>query len=90
MTSCGTSTTSSIWSARSHVGLGSDFDGISSTPEGAEDVSRLPAVTEALAARGYGDDDDPRDSWRQFPSRLSANFAAGRLSPATDSHTTRE
>ncbi|MFS8525266.1 MAG: dipeptidase [Limnochordales bacterium] len=40
-----------------HVGLGSDFDGISSTPEGAEDVARLPAVTEALAARGYGDEE---------------------------------
>lgn len=39
-----------------HVGLGSDFDGISSTPVGAEDASRFPAVTEALAARGYADD----------------------------------
>lgn len=36
-----------------HVGLGSDFDGIDSTPIGLEDVSRLPALTEALLARGY-------------------------------------
>ena len=36
-----------------HVGLGSDFDGISSTPQGLEDVSRLPALTEALVRRGY-------------------------------------
>src|SRR5690606_10466686 len=35
------------------VGLGSDFDGIDSTPIGLEDVSRLPALTEALLARGY-------------------------------------
>lgn len=36
-----------------HVGFGSDYDGITTTPVGAEDVSRLPAVTEALMARGY-------------------------------------
>lgn len=36
-----------------HVGLGSDFDGIDGTPIGLEDVSRLPALTEALLARGY-------------------------------------
>ncbi|HEY8418722.1 MAG TPA: dipeptidase [Limnochordales bacterium] len=39
-----------------HVGLGSDFDGIDGTPVGLEDVSRLPAVTEALLARGYDED----------------------------------
>lgn len=39
-----------------HVGLGSDFDGISSTPIGAEDVSCLPRITEALTERGYDDD----------------------------------
>ncbi|UCF21747.1 MAG: dipeptidase [Gemmatimonadota bacterium] len=36
-----------------HVGLGSDFDGISLTPEGLEDVSRFPAITEELLGRGY-------------------------------------
>ncbi|UCF05890.1 MAG: dipeptidase [bacterium] len=40
-----------------HVGLGSDFDGISFGPEGLEDVSRLPAITEELARRGYSDGD---------------------------------
>ncbi len=35
-----------------HVGLGSDFDGISTPPAGLEDVSKLPAVTEELAKRG--------------------------------------
>lgn len=38
-----------------HVGLGSDFDGISTTPIGLEDVSRLPAITAELAKRGYSD-----------------------------------
>ncbi|MEW6730414.1 MAG: dipeptidase [Acidobacteriota bacterium] len=40
-----------------HVGLGSDFDGISSLPRGLEDVSKLPAITCALAARGYSQND---------------------------------
>lgn len=40
-----------------HVGLGSDFDGISRAPVGLEDVSRLPALTEALLRRGYSEQD---------------------------------
>ncbi|MCE9670599.1 dipeptidase [Myxococcus stipitatus] len=36
-----------------HVGLGSDFDGINSTPEGIDSVADLPRITEALLARGY-------------------------------------
>lgn len=40
-----------------HVGLGSDYDGIDMTPEGMEDVSRFPALTEELVRRGYGEKD---------------------------------
>ncbi len=40
-----------------HIGLGSDFDGISAVPEGLEDVSKFPALTRELLARGYGDED---------------------------------
>src|SRR5438067_6603695 len=36
-----------------HVCLGSDFDGVPATPAGLEDVSKLPAITAALAKRGY-------------------------------------
>jgi membrane dipeptidase len=39
-----------------HVGLGSDFDG-ASMPEGMEDCSKLPKITEALLRKGYSDDD---------------------------------
>ena len=39
-----------------HVGLGSDFDG-ATMPEGMEDCSKLPKITEALMRRGYSDDD---------------------------------
>jgi membrane dipeptidase len=40
-----------------HVGLGSDFDGISRVPAGLEDVSHYPDLLEELARRGYSDDD---------------------------------
>lgn len=36
-----------------HVGLGSDFDGIDSTPRGMEDASKLPNLVRELARRGY-------------------------------------
>jgi membrane dipeptidase len=36
-----------------HVGLGSDFDGIPSTPVGMEDVSKLPSIRAELERRGY-------------------------------------
>ena len=39
-----------------HVGLGSDFDG-ASMPEGMEDASHLPQITEALMRKGYSDSD---------------------------------
>lgn len=38
-----------------HVGIGSDFDGISIVPNGLEDVSKMPAVTAALLRRGYSE-----------------------------------
>ncbi len=40
-----------------HVGIGSDFDGISSTPVGLEDVSKYPALLEELLRRGWTDGD---------------------------------
>jgi membrane dipeptidase len=40
-----------------HVCLGSDFDGIPALPVGLEDASKLPALTQALRARGYSADE---------------------------------
>lgn len=40
-----------------HVGLGSDFDGVSVLPRGLEDVSKLPVLTSVLLERGYSEDD---------------------------------
>ena len=36
-----------------HVGLGSDFDGVTSLPQGIDSVADLPKITEALLQRGY-------------------------------------
>jgi membrane dipeptidase len=40
-----------------HVGIGSDFDGISVTPLGMDDVAALPNVTRELLKRGYSESD---------------------------------
>lgn len=40
-----------------HVGLGSDFDGIPSTPEGLEDVSKYPDLVAELLRQGVSDED---------------------------------
>ncbi len=39
-----------------HVAIGSDFDG-AAMPEGMEDVTRLPRITEALLRKGYRESD---------------------------------
>jgi membrane dipeptidase len=40
-----------------HIGIGGDYDGITSVPEGLEDVSTYPALTAELLRRGYKDDE---------------------------------
>jgi membrane dipeptidase len=40
-----------------HVGLGSDFDGVSNLPIGLEDASKLPSLIEELLRRGYSEED---------------------------------
>ena len=41
-----------------HVGLGSDFDGVSgATPQGIDSAADLPRITQALLDRGYSADD---------------------------------
>jgi membrane dipeptidase len=40
-----------------YVGLGSDFDGIASTPEGLFDVSQMPRITHELIRRRYSGKD---------------------------------
>src|SRR5216683_4017757 len=41
-----------------HIGLGSDFDGVSgATPEGIDSAADLPRITQALLDRGYSAED---------------------------------
>ncbi len=49
-----------------HVGLGSDFDGVSALPIGLEDVSKLPNITQKLVERGYTEE--------QIKKILGGNF----------------
>lgn len=39
------------------IGLGSDFDGISCSPDGLQDASKLPYLTQALLHKGYSAED---------------------------------
>lgn len=40
-----------------HVGLGTDFDGIETTPRGMEDVSKFPDLIEMLLEKGVSEGD---------------------------------
>ncbi|HTB11446.1 MAG TPA: dipeptidase [Bryobacteraceae bacterium] len=40
-----------------HVGIGSDFDGITSPPEGLADISKMPSLVAVLLKRGYSEQD---------------------------------
>jgi membrane dipeptidase len=40
-----------------HVGIGSDFDGITAPPKGLEDISKMPALAAALKRKGYSEQD---------------------------------
>ncbi len=47
-----------------HVGLGSDFDGISGmAPNGMEDVSKYPVLVKGLIELGYSDQDIRKIAW---------------------------
>jgi membrane dipeptidase len=39
------------------IGIGTDFDGITCTPEGLDDVSKFPNLTRALLRKGYSPSD---------------------------------
>ncbi len=70
-----------------HVGIGSDFDGITMWPVGLDDVSSYPRLTEELLRRGYTEADIHKilggnvfESFRQageVAKRLAGNHNAG-------------
>lgn len=74
-----------------HVGVGSDFDGTPTMPEGLEDVSRFPSLFVELAARGYGDEDLTKIAGRNVlrvmreAERTASRLASERPSAAVGS-----
>jgi len=40
-----------------HIGIGSDFDGITAPPEGLQDISKMPSLVAVLLKRGYSEQD---------------------------------
>jgi membrane dipeptidase len=62
-----------------HVGLGGDFDGITSVVQGLEDVSTYPALVAELLRRGYTDADVKKVTGGNIMRVLrAAEAAAGR------------
>lgn len=55
-----------------HVGLGSDFDGISVLPRPMKDATSLPLVVAGLKSRGYSDSDVGKICGENFLRVLSA------------------
>ena len=58
-----------------HVGLGSDFDGINSSPRELDDVTNMPLITAALLERGYSKKDVEKILGGNFIRLLKANEA---------------
>ncbi|KAJ5194535.1 uncharacterized protein N7498_007973 [Penicillium cinerascens] len=69
-----------------HVGLGSDFDGILTVPQGLDDVSKFPALIAELLRRGLKDEDAAKVAggnllrvWREVDRVALAMQAEGAL-----------
>jgi len=60
-----------------HIGLGGDFDGITSVVEGLENVSTYPALIAELLRRGYTDDDIRKIAGRNILRVFRAVEAVG-------------
>lgn len=71
-----------------HVGLGSDYDGIESTPVGLEDVSKFPVLLAELSRRGWSEEDMAKvagenvlRAWRE--AETAARLLQRQRSPST-------
>jgi membrane dipeptidase len=56
-----------------HIGIGSDFDGINSSPRELNDVTNMPLITEELLKRGYSKKDITKILGGNFVRVLKAN-----------------
>jgi membrane dipeptidase len=57
-----------------HVGLGSDFDGIESSPIGLDGVQDFPNITLAMAERGYSKKEIKKILGKNFVRVFKANM----------------
>jgi membrane dipeptidase len=60
-----------------HIGLGSDFDGVPEPVAGLEDITRLPALFDHLAARGLADDTIARIAGGNYVEFLRRAWGGG-------------
>jgi membrane dipeptidase len=49
-----------------HVGVGTDYDGITVAPMGLENVSKLPVLWEEMSRRGYSQNDIEKVAGKNF------------------------
>ena len=70
-----------------HVGIGSDFDGVSYLPEGMKDIAQLPNLTYELLRRGYSERDVRKVLGENF---LRAFAEAERVARASSGQISRE
>jgi membrane dipeptidase len=61
-----------------HVGIGSDFDGIDTVPEGLEDVSTFPQLFAELIRRGWNDADLKKLAGKNLLRALRATEATAK------------
>jgi len=66
-----------------HVGLGGDFDGMLTTPDGMPGVDGYPVLCAELADRGWSDDDLHRLTWANGLRVLRDTESASRAAHAT-------
>jgi len=67
-----------------HIGIGGDFDGITSVPIGLEDVASYPLLMGELLRRGYSDDDIRKIANRNILRVMrAAEAASARLQGVT-------
>lgn len=65
------------------LGIGSDFDGIGSVPEGLEDVTHLPDLAEAMLRHGYPEASVRKIMGENYRRVLVAVLADGPAEPQT-------
>jgi membrane dipeptidase len=66
-----------------HVGLGSDFDGVDSMPQGLEGIDGLPKITLELLRRGWSDEDVKKVLGENFLRAFAAAEAHARSTRTT-------